>query len=130
MKFIKQLFWIFLFSLLGEGISLLIVQFVSIPGSVIGMVLLFVALHFNLLAMEAVDELGTWLTDNMALFFVPAGVGLMPHFDLLADYWLELSFILVVSLIFLMVFVGKIIEKMMDKSSPKNKNKKGIRVNE
>src|SRR5699024_4947704 len=65
-KIIKQLFWIFLFSLLGEGVSILISNFVAIPGSVIGMILLFMALHFDWIKLSQVDEVGTWLTDNMA----------------------------------------------------------------
>lgn len=113
MKIIKQLFWIFLFALLGEGVSVFIARFVAIPGSVIGMVLLFFALHFNWLKLEQVDEVGSWLTDNMAIFFVPAGVGLMTNFDLLADVWLQLLIIMVVTVAIMMVFVGWIVQKVM-----------------
>lgn len=113
MKIIKQLFWIFLFALLGEGVSVFIAHFVAIPGSVIGMVLLFFALHFNWLKLEQVDEVGSWLTDNMAIFFVPAGVGLMTNFDLLADVWLQLLIIMVVTVAIMMVFVGWIVQKVM-----------------
>ncbi len=113
MKIIKQLFWISLFALLGEGVSVFIAHFVAIPGSVIGMVLLFFALHFNWLKLEQVDEVGSWLTDNMAIFFVPAGVGLMTNFDLLADVWLQLLIIMVVTVAIMMVFVGWIVQKVM-----------------
>ena len=87
MKLIKQLFWIFFFSLLGEVLSAAIRNIVAIPGSVIGMVLLFFALHFNIIKMEQVEEVGTWLTDNMAVLFVPAGVGLLTQMDVLASVW-------------------------------------------
>ena len=110
MRIIKQLFWIFLFSLLGEILSGVIANLVAIPGSVIGMVLLFFALHFNWLEMEQVDEVGTWLTDNMAIFFVPAGVGLMTNFDVLADSWLQLLIIMVVTTVLMMGFVGRIVQ--------------------
>lgn len=110
MRIIKQLFWIFLFSLLGELISVAIAGFVAIPGSVIGMVLLFFALHFNWIKMEQVDEVGTWLTDNMAIFFVPAGVGLMTNFDVLAESWLQLLIIMVVTTAIMMWFVGRIVQ--------------------
>src|SRR5699024_9089115 len=92
-KIINQLFLVFLFSLLGDVVSILISNFVAIHGSVIGMVLLFIALHFNWLKMSQVEEVGTWLTDNMAILFVPAGVGLMTNFDLLANVWLHLLII-------------------------------------
>ncbi len=113
MKIIKQLFWIFLFSLLGELLSLGIANLVAIPGSVIGMVLLFVALHFNWLKLEQVDEVGTWLTDNMAIFFVPAGVGLMTNFDVLAESWLQLLIIMIVTTAIMMWFVGRVVQKIM-----------------
>ena len=115
MKIIKQLLWIFLFSLLGEILSSAIANIVAIPGSVIGMVLLFLALHSNILKMEQVDEVGTWLTDNMAIFFVPAGVGLMTIFDVLAQSWLQLLIIMAVTCGAMMLFVGKIVQAFKDR---------------
>ena len=113
MRLIKQFFWIFLFSLLGEILSIAIASIVAIPGSVIGMVLLFTALHFNWLNLEQVDEVGTWLTDNMAIFFVPAGVGLMTNFDVLAESWLQLLIIMLVTTAIMMWFVGQVVQKIM-----------------
>lgn len=112
MKIIKQLFWIFLFSLLGELSSLLLADFIPIPGSVIGMILLFLALHYDVLKLSAVDEVGSWLTDNMAIFFVPAGIGLMTNFDILADFWIELLIIASVTTVIMIGFVGFIVQKI------------------
>lgn len=119
MKIIKQLFWIILFSLLGEIISLTIASVVAIPGSVIGMVLLFFALHFKLLNLNQVDEVGTWLTDNMAIFFVPAGVGLMTNFELLGEVWLQLVIIMIVTTSIMMWFVGTLVQKVKRDSDQK-----------
>ncbi|SFQ46507.1 holin-like protein [Desemzia incerta] len=112
MKIIKQLSWIFLFSLIGEVLSILIASFIAIPGSVIGLVLLFLALQLNVLKVEQVDEVGTWLTSNMGIFFVPAGVGLMTNFGVLADTWWQLLIIMVVTTILMMVFVGKVVQSI------------------
>lgn len=112
MKIFRQLFWIFLFSLIGEIISIGLSSLISIPGSVIGMVLLFSALRLKWLKLEQVEEVGTWLTGNMALFFVPAGVGLMTNFDLLADVWLQLIIIMVVTVTIMMLFVGQIVQRV------------------
>ncbi len=120
MKIIKQLFWIFLFSLIGELVSKTIASVVAIPGSVIGMVLLFIALHFKWLKMEKVDEVGTWLTDNMAIFFVPAGVGLMTNFDVLAEVWYQLLIIMVVTTAIMMWFVGSLVQKIKAVTDKKN----------
>ena len=95
---LKQLFWLLLFSYIGEILSLVISPFVAIPGSVIGMVILFLALHFNILPIEKVDDVGTWLTDNMAFLFIPAGVGLMTQFEVLGgNVWWQLLIILFVT---------------------------------
>lgn len=101
-----------MFSLIGEVISILIASFIAIPGSVIGLVLLFLALQLNVLKVEQVDEVGTWLTSNMGIFFVPAGVGLMTNFGVLADTWWQLLVIMVVTTILMMVFVGKVVQSI------------------
>lgn len=110
LKIIKQLFWIFLFSFIGEVISALIASFIAIPGSVIGMVLLFLALHFKWIRMEQVDEVGTWLTDNMGIFFVPAGVGLISNFGVLANTWWQLLIIMAITTILMMGLVGRVVQ--------------------
>ena len=117
MRIIRQLFWVFLFSLLGEIISSVLASIVAIPGSVIGMVLLFLALQMNVIDLEQVDEVGTWLTDNMAIFFVPAGVGLLANFDVLAEYWVQLIVIMVVTVSLMMLLVGKIVQGIKSRTA-------------
>lgn len=125
MKVIKQLFWIFLFSLLGEVVSALISSFIAIPGSVIGMLLLFFSLHFKWIGMEQVDEVGTWLTNNMGIFFVPAGVGLISNFGVLANTWWQLLIIMVVTTVLMMAFVGKVVQSVKRRSEKNTGPQKG-----
>ena len=125
MKIIKQLSWIFLFSLIGEVLSILIASLIAIPGSVIGLVLLFLALQLNVLKVEQVDEVGTWLTSNMGIFFVPAGVGLMTNFGVLADTWWQLLIIMVVTTILMMIFVGKVVQSVKELVMKNNVVKEG-----
>lgn len=112
MRIIVQLFWLFMFSFLGEVTSKFI-TFISIPGSVLGMIFFFLALQFELIKLEQVEEAGEWLTDNMAILFVPAGVGLMTHFNILGDIWWQLLIIIFVSTILMLGFVGIIAQFMM-----------------
>ncbi|MBA5728856.1 CidA/LrgA family protein [Aerococcaceae bacterium INB8] len=121
---LKQLFWLLIFSYLGEILSLIISRFVTIPGSVIGMVILFLALHFNILPIEKVDDVGTWLTDNMAFLFVPAGVGLMTQFEVLGgNVWWQLLIILFVTTALMMWCVGTVVQKQIDKRQNKGAKK-------
>ncbi len=129
LKIIKQLSWIFLFSFLGEVISTLIASFIAIPGSVIGMVFLFLALHFKWIRIKQVDEVGTWLTDNMGIFFVPAGVGLMSNFGVLANTWWQLLIIMAVTTTLMIGFVGKVVQTIKWRTEKDVLVEKGDRTN-
>lgn len=70
---------------------------VSVPGPVLGMVLLF----FFLLAKGSIPkDLATTadaLLNHLSLLFVPAGVGVMLHFRLIGNDWLPIGIALIVS---------------------------------
>lgn len=117
MKIIKQLFWIFLFSFLGEFIS--IISPIAVPGSVIGMVLLFLALHYGLIELKQVDTAGTWLTDNMAVLFIPPGVGLMTNFDVIGGVWWQLLIVILGSTAAMIAFVGLTVQLIKKRSEQK-----------
>lgn len=80
------------------------------------------ALHFKWLNLNQVEEVGTWLTDNMAIFFVPAGVGLMTNFDVLAEVWLQLLIIMIVTTAIMMWFIGSVVQKVKQSSDQKKDN--------
>ena len=111
MIIIKQLFLIFFFSFLGEVGSYL--SPVAVPGSVIGMVLLFLALHFKWIDMDKVETVGEWLTNNMAILFVPAGVGLMTNFSIIGEVWWQLLLVILISTIAMMAFVGVVVQSVI-----------------
>lgn len=115
MKLLEQSFYLFFFSLLGVTLST-ILPF-PIPGSVIGMILLFLALHFKLLQIEKVEEVGDWLVHNMAILFVPAGVGLMTNFGLLASIWWQLLLIVLFTTGLMIILVGKCVQYIADKKA-------------
>lgn len=125
LKIIKQLLWLILFSFLGEGLSLLIKPVMVIPGSVIGMVCLLVAFRLKILPLTAVEDVGQWLTSNMAIFFVPAGVALMTQFRHLGgNVWWQLLLIIFITTTLMMIVVGKVVDylirqRICDKSNRK-----------
>jgi len=77
---------LFSFLAVGEGVSRL--AGIPIPGSVLGMILLAAALKLGVVKPGSVQAAADALLDNLSLLFVPAGVGLMLYFDLLAESWL------------------------------------------
>lgn len=78
MKILLQLAGIFILCLVGEGISD-VLPF-AFPGSAIAMILLLLGFLFKVIKPSAVEETGNFLLGNMAVFFVPASVGLMECF--------------------------------------------------
>ena len=78
---IKSLAFILFFQLLGEGAVLLFE--LPVPGPVVGMVFLTLALSRKWLKVEDVGLGADLLVKNMAFLFVPPGVGLMVYFDLI-----------------------------------------------
>lgn len=68
--------------LVARGLTL------PIPGPVIGMVILLVALMIRDKVPSSLRLTGEGLLRYLTLLFVPAGVGLMVHFELIAaDLW-------------------------------------------
>lgn len=68
-----------------------------IPGPVVGMALLFATLILRKGPGLALRTTSTGLLQHLSLLFVPAGTGVMLHFNRLADEWLPLVAALVVS---------------------------------
>lgn len=112
-KIIEQLLFILLFSLIGEVIAVLLSPYIAVPGPVMGMLILFAALHFGWIKKSSIKMVGTWLTDNMAIFFVPAGVGLMTHFDTLQSIWWQLLLVVLITVIVLLICIGKFVQKFI-----------------
>ncbi len=76
--------WILFFYLLGCVVSALTGNF--IPGSVVGMLLLFGALSAGWLRPWRMKRAAGFLLDNMMLFFIPVGVGLIASYSLVSKY--------------------------------------------
>lgn len=77
------LFYILLFWLIGNALSILTGSYVS--GNIIGMILLFAALCLHWVKAETVRPAARFLLGAMALFFVPYGVGLMDSYRVILD---------------------------------------------
>lgn len=68
-----------------------------IPGPVIGMLMLFLALLLRGGAGEALQSTSRDLLQHLSLLFVPAGTGIMLHLHRVADEWLPLLASLLIS---------------------------------
>jgi holin-like protein len=83
------------FQLCGEAIASL--AGLPIPGSVIGMTLLVMALVLRGAAPEFLQSGARGLLHYLPLLFVPAGVGIIAHLPLIAAEWLPITAALIAS---------------------------------
>ncbi len=72
-----------------------------IPGSVIGMIILFVLLSTDLIKVVWIEEGAKFVVNNLVLFFIPATVGLINYLDFFAGR----GFLLVLIVLFCTVLV-------------------------
>lgn len=103
--------------LLGEVIAR--VTQLPVPGPVIGMVMLFVALLAR--GRDAPAELGRTadgLLDNLGLLFVPAGVGVVLHLPLLARDWAPLSLAVVAGTLAAIAATGRLAQWLLRRRGP------------
>lgn len=84
-----------------------------VPGSVAGMALLLVALMSGVVNIVWVLEAAELLLANMALLFVPVGVGVMLYFELLAREWLPIVAATFLSTFVVMAATGYVAQSLM-----------------
>jgi len=82
-----------LFQLLGEVI--VITLRLPVPGPVVGMLLLFLALVWRGRVPQDLESTAQGLLNNLALMFVPAGTGIVAYLTLLLQEWLPITVALI-----------------------------------
>ena len=87
--------WLLLFQCAGEVVSHLLG--LPVPGPVVGMLLLFIALRARNRVPDSIGIAADALAKHLSLLFVPAGVGVMMYFERLAGEWLPIVVALLVS---------------------------------
>jgi holin-like protein len=92
---LKSITILLLFQLAGEALSMLLR--LPVPGPVIGMGLLFAALAIRGAVPVELRDTAQTLLQHLSLLFVPAGVGVMLHFQRISQEWLPILVALVVS---------------------------------
>ena len=108
MKLYVQLMIIFMLSLVGEGISS--VFHLPVPGSIIGLVLLFLALQFKLLRLRHISMVGNFLLANMTILFLPPAVGIMDKFQVIAPYLLPIILIVLGAIVLNVCVIAVVVQ--------------------
>ena len=80
-----------IFGCLAVGELIVWLTGISIPSSIIGMLLLTALLQMKVVKLEWVKGMSDFLISNLGFFFVPPGVALMLYFDIIRLELLNLS---------------------------------------
>lgn len=83
-----------------------------VPGPVVGMLLLFLFLLINGKVAEPLAQVSSALLGNLSLLFVPAGVGVMLHFDLLDRNAWPLLIAVVISTLLTIAVTAKVMLRL------------------
>ena len=108
MKLYVQFMIIVLLSFIGEGISTYFQ--LPIPGSILGLILLFLALEFKLLRLRHVNAVGNFLLANMTILFLPPAVGIMEKFDVIAPYLLPIVLIVFFAAVINIILIALVVQ--------------------
>lgn len=95
-----------IFGCLALGELLALIPGLSIPGSILGMLLLTFLLERKIVNPDTIRPVCRFLISNMAFFFIPPGVALMLYFDLIASEWLPITVATVVSILIVLLVTG------------------------
>lgn len=111
MKYVIQFLIIIAFSFMGELLHAFIP--LSIPASIYGIVLLFIALEMKWLKVKDIRETSGFLITVMPVMFIPAAVGLMDSWHVIADKCIAYIVVTVVSTFIVMAISGWITQGMI-----------------
>lgn len=103
-NFLRGFLLILLFLAFGRLISAYLP--IAFPGSIIGLILLFIALNTSLVKSAWIMTSGNFILKYMALLFIPIGVGLLNYFELILSNWLVILFSLLFTTLLIMFLVG------------------------
>ena len=89
-------------------ISKIIESFMPIPmpASVIGLVLLFIALCTGIVKLGQVETVGTALTNNIGFLFVPAGISVINSLPILKQSPILIILLIIISTLLLLICTG------------------------
>ena len=115
MNGLRGLAWLLIFQSIGELLARGLAM--SLPGPVIGMVLLLPALRWQAVR-EPVSSCAEFLLSHLSLLFVPVGVGVMTHLSLVSQYGVRMLAVVVLSTLAGLCVTVLSLHLLRDRASP------------
>jgi holin-like protein len=103
--------WLLIYQCVGEIVARW--TGLPVPGPVIGMVLLFATLLVRQAVPESLKVAASGLLSHLSLLFVPAGVGVMQHFQRVASEWLPIAVALIASTVLALAATAFVMRQLL-----------------
>jgi holin-like protein len=78
----------------------------KIPGSILGILVIFILLETHVIRLEWIELGANWLLAELLLFFVPAAVGIMKYIPMLQSDGLRILIVVMISTFIVMISTG------------------------
>ncbi|WP_353856652.1 CidA/LrgA family holin-like protein [Bacillus sp. Bos-x628] len=92
-----------------------------IPGTILGIFVIFLLLHFNIIQLKWIELGAVWLLGELLLFFIPSAVGVIDYGKLLSQYGVSIVLVVLLSTFVVMLSTG-----MMTQLIAKRKERKKL----
>jgi putative effector of murein hydrolase LrgA (UPF0299 family) len=112
MQALRGITWLLLLQSIGEVLSRGLQ--LPLPGPVVGMVLMLLALRWALVH-ESVKPVAEFLLQHLSLLFVPVGVGVMTHVAILSQYGVRIAIVIVLSTWISLAVTALVLRALMPK---------------
>lgn len=108
LKISVQIIGLYLFYILGNAVSAFLK--LPVPGSIVGLLLLFTCLHFKLIPGKYIKDGVKFLLAWLPLFYIPAIVGIVQYPEFLSGRGAILIGVTLVSTLLTMIVAGYVSE--------------------
>ncbi|MGN1339956.1 MAG: CidA/LrgA family protein [Oscillospiraceae bacterium] len=117
MKYIKQFGIILLITFIGEILNTVIP--LPVPAGIYGIVLMFLGLKTGIIPLDEVKDASKFLINIMPLMFIPAAVGLMDTWGIIAPSWWQFILATVITTVVVMAVSGLVTQAVIKLRSRK-----------
>jgi holin-like protein len=93
---------------------------VSVPATIIGMIILLSLLWLGMIKLKWIENISDLLLKNLAILFIPAGVGIMKELHFLKGNIFPILFILLITTLVVILFTGFTVQYLIIRGKDKN----------
>lgn len=116
-KGVLQVAILFFVSIAMNKISLLL--HLPIPGSILGIIVLFTLLKTKMIKLAWVEQGANWLLAELLLFFIPSAVGVMKYIPMLETDGVRILIVVISSTLVVMISSGLIAVRISKRKDSK-----------